>query len=208
MKILEIKTLVLPEVKIIEFERFADERGYFTETYRAEDLAALDFLKGIKFQQQNESFSKANVMRGLHFQWSPPMGKMVRTVFGHMVDMVMDIRQGSPNFGKIILYNMPSHPDQNRSQWIWVPPGFAHGNFFTEPTLIQYFCTEAYKPESEAGISPLSADLNWSLCDLELNELFTQLKARATISEKDKNNMSLSQWKQDSRSENFIYGRE
>ncbi len=210
MKILEVKTLALPEVKTIIFERFKDERGYFTETYRAEDfkvLPELNFIKDFDFVQHNESFSQKNIIRGLHFQWNPPMGKLVRTVSGHMVDVFMDIRQGSPNFGKVIMHNMPSRPEGETGEWIWVPGGFAHGNFFLEPTVIQYLCTDKHKPESEAGISPLSPDLDFSLCDIELKEIFEKVKLAAVISEKDKNTPVLGIWSKDSRAGNFVYGK-
>ncbi len=88
------------------------------------------------------------------------MGKLLRTLSGRMVDMVMDIRKGSPNFGKIILYDMPADLNASEDEWIWVPPGFAHGNYFTEPTRIQYLCTGEWSPGCEAGISPLSGDLD------------------------------------------------
>ena len=106
MKIIEIKSLAIPDVKVIRFARFADHRGYFTESFRRNDFNGLDFLKGLEFLQSNESFSKKETVRGLHFQWDPAMGKLVRTLNGHMIDMVMDIRKGSPTFGKIIAQEM------------------------------------------------------------------------------------------------------
>jgi dTDP-4-dehydrorhamnose 3,5-epimerase len=210
MKILETKTLALPEIKVVRFARFCDHRGYFTEHYRKSDFAThpdMNFLQGIAFVQANESLSKAGTVRGLHFQWNPYMGKLVRTVSGHMVDMILDIRKGSPTYGKIIAYDMPANLMADSSEWIWVPPGFAHGNFFPEDTLIEYFCSGEYSPGCEAGISPLADDVDWSLCDKELKHGFDELTAtQLIITDKDKNGFSVAQWSDDSRSENFVYG--
>ena len=155
MKILSVKTLALPEIKVVQFALFKDHRGYFTEPYRKSDLTAhpdLPFSKSGDFVQENESFSKSHTLRGLHFQWNPFMGKMVRTLFGHMIDIVMDIRLGSPNYGKAILYDMPRSVDADMGEWIWAPPGFAHGNLFLEPTAIEYLCTGEYSQGCEASI--------------------------------------------------------
>ncbi len=209
MKIVEVASLEIPEVKIIRFSRFQDHRGFFSEHFRKTDLQyhpATVFLKGIEFLQCNESFSRAGTVRGLHFQWNPKMGKLVRTVQGHMIDLALDIRKGSPTFGKVVAHDMPSHLGDERSEWIWVPPGFAHGNFFPEDTLIEYFCTGEYNPQGEAGISPLAADLDWTLCKPQLREEFLHVVPRTSlISGKDKNAFSLSAWKDNPASENFIY---
>jgi len=211
MKIVEVKILSIEAVKIIRFARFCDHRGYFTEQYRKSDFeehTAVDFMQGIEFVQANESFSKKGTVRGLHFQWNPYMGKLVRTLSGGMVDMVLDIRKGSPTFGKIICYDMPAMPDRDHSEWIWVPPGFAHGNFFTENTMIEYFCTGEYSPGCEAGISPLAPDIDWSLCDPKLKKMFGQIAPYTNlITDKDRNGFSVSDWESDERSENFIYGK-
>ena len=140
MKILSITDLAIPSVKVIRFARFRDNRGYFSEHYRFSDFEtgdAASFMNGVRFLQMNESFSKPHTVRGLHFQWNPFMGKLVRTVRGRMIDMVVDIRKGSPTYGKIIAYDMPVTGDEDFTEWIWVPPGFAHGNTFTEDTVIE-----------------------------------------------------------------------
>ena len=135
------------------------------------------------------------------------MGKLVRTVRGHMTDIVLDIRKGSPTIGKIIAYDMPSCVDGLYDEWIWVPPGFAHGNFFTEDTQIEYLCSGEYSQGCEAGISPLSSDIDWSLCHKDLKELFDDVVLKyGILSEKDRNGLSLKQWLADSRSDNFNYG--
>jgi dTDP-4-dehydrorhamnose 3,5-epimerase len=208
MKVLEVKSLSIQDIKVIKFARFNDHRGYFTEPYRKSDMFQLPetaFLHGCEFVQTNESYSKKNTIRGLHFQWNPFMGKLVRTVSGRMVDIILDIRKNSPTFGKIIAYDMPNSPDAAESEWIWVPPGFAHGNFFVENSLIEYFCTGEYSPGCEAGISPLSKDLDWSLCDPRLKTVFEEIAQSPLITDKDRDGFSVSSWSDDERSEIFQY---
>lgn len=212
MKILNVDTL-LGGVKVIRFGRFADHRGYFTEPFRASQLLSElgDAGSGLpvsEIVQTNESFSHKGVMRGLHFQWNPYMGKLVRTISGHMIDMFLDIRVQSATYGKIGMYDMPSHDSSPHDEWIWVPPGFAHGNFFIDATLIEYFCTGEYNPDCEAGISPLSPDLDWTDCDEDCKRLFSELLAGdPVISEKDKSAPTFSDWRQDQRSTNFTFGK-
>lgn len=208
MKLISIKSLAIPEVKVIRFARFKDHRGYFTEQFRESDLMnheQLLSLKGKTFKQANHSYSKKGVVRGLHFQWNPYMGKLVRTLSGHMVDLVLDIRKNSETYGKIIAYDMPADEDRDYDEWIWVPPGFAHGNFFKKDSTIEYFCTGEYSPGCEAGISPLTKDLDWILCDEVLKKEFEKNKENIIISEKDKDAPSLQQWTKDERSNQFIY---
>lgn len=208
MKTLEIKSLAIPEIKVIRFQRFADSRGYFTETFNESEVLAnpdLAFLKNLDFVQFNESFAKAGVIKGLHFQWQPPLGKMLRTVHGHMVDMILDIRKNSPTLGKIILYDMPSLASDGYNEWIWLPPGFAHGSYFVKDSLVEYFFTANYNPRAEAGISPFAQDLDWSLCDAGLKDQFELISPQALINDRDKNAMVLKAWQDDERSGNFIY---
>lgn len=209
MKVLEVKNLDIEDIKVIRFARFCDHRGYFTEQYRESDFANqkdMHFMKEVRFVQANESYSKKGTVRGLHFQWNPYMGKLVRTLYGRMVDMVLDIRKESPTFGKIICYDMPAD-DVDYGQWIWVPPGFAHGNFFTEDSMIEYFCSGEYSPGCEAGISPLSKDIDWALCDSNLKQLFDDIAfSTDMITDKDKNGFSVTEWANGEHSDNFIYG--
>ena len=128
MKILDVKSLAIPAIKVIRFQRFVDQRGYFTEQYRRSDFQTNEhtgFLRDVDFVQANESFSRTGTIRGLHFQWNPHMGKLVRTLRGHLIDVALDIRKGSPTFGNIIAYDMPVNGDEDFNEWIWVPPGFA-----------------------------------------------------------------------------------
>ena len=209
MKILNVKQLEIPEIKVIRFARFCDQRGYFTEHFRKSDFQTnplTSLMEGVEFVQANESFSRTGTVRGLHFQWNPYMGKLVRTLHGHMVDLILDIRKGSPSFGKAIAYDMPSDMSGDFNEWIWVPPGFAHGNMFLEDTSIEYFCSGEYSPGNEAGISPLAEDIDWSLCDQNLRETFHDVASRTSlITDKDRDGLSVSAWKQDQRSETFTY---
>jgi len=207
MKILEIKELEIPSIKVIKFARFCDHRGYFTEPFRRSQFTdEIPFMKDVNFLQANESYSKSGVIRGLHFQWNPFMGKLVRTVQGRMVDLFLDIRKGSPTYGKLSAYEMESRPDMDHSEWIWIPPGFAHGNYFSEDSTIEYFCSGEYSPGCEAGISPLSSDIDWSLCPEELKKEFSSLSRNTDLmTEKDINGFTLEKWAEDSRSQNFIY---
>lgn len=209
MNVIQTKQLAIPGVKVIRFGRFLDARGYFTETLRQSDIAKnkeLEFIKNINFVQFNENYVKAGVLKGLHFQWQPPLGKLLRTVSGHMVDMILDIRKNSPTEGKIILYDMPSSPECDYGEWLWLPPGIAHGSFFLENSMIEYFFSADYNANSEAGISPLSDDIDWTLCDPGLKEKFDKLKKENfLINTKDKAGFSLSEWSRDIRSENFTY---
>lgn len=211
MKILNVKQLEIAEIKVIRFARFRDQRGYFTEHFRKSGFQAnplTPFMEGVEFVQTNESFSRTGTIRGLHFQWNPYMGKLVRTLHGHMVDLILDIRKGSPSFGKAIAYDMPSDTSAEFNEWIWVPPGFAHGNMFLEDTSIEYFCSGEYSPGCEAGISPLAADIDWSLCDQDLRETFHDVvTGTPLITDKDRNALSVSMWAEDERSENFVYAR-
>jgi dTDP-4-dehydrorhamnose 3,5-epimerase len=209
MKIIEVKKLEFPAVKVIRFARFCDHRGYFTEHYRKSDFhnpETMEFMKDVDFVQCNESFSRKGTVRGLHFQWNPYIGKLVRTLRGRMIDMVLDIRKGSPTFGKIILYDMPADNEKDYGEWIWVPPGFAHGNIFTEDSMIEYFCSGRYNPACEAGISPLAEDINWDICEPALKQIFDSIApSTALITEKDKNGFSLDKWSANKNSDNFTY---
>jgi dTDP-4-dehydrorhamnose 3,5-epimerase len=209
VKIIDVVPLAIPAIKVIRFARFRDKRGYFTEPFRSSDVGSSPltrFLKGAEFPQTNESRSKPGTIRGLHFQWNPYMGKLVRTLSGHMIDVVLDIRKGSPTFGKAIAYDMPANAEEAFGEWIWVPPGFAHGNAFLADTSIEYFCSGEYSPLCEAGISPLAADIDWSLCDLPLKRVLDET-SRTTdlITDKDRGGFSVAGWERDPRSNNFIY---
>ena len=195
MKISSISDQQILGVKLINFDRFMDQRGFFTETFRASDFINNElkvFANGII--QSNESFSQKNVLRGLHFQWNPNMGKLVRTIAGHMVDLVLDLRLGSPTKGKIMAFDLPAKSTNNSSSWIWVPEGCAHGNFFLKDSYIEYFCSGAYNGECEAVVSPFAEDIDWSICDAVLKNKFFELKDSFIATPKDINGLSVNEW--------------
>ena len=205
MNIDSITSLKIKEIKIISYVPFIDSRGYFMELFRKSDMEKSDLALSSSFVQINESFSLKYTLRGLHFQWNPYMGKLVRVIDGWMIDLVLDIRKSSKTFGKIIAYSMKNSVKNNKKEWIWIPPGFAHGNFFIENTIIEYLCTGEYNPKTESGISPLAEDIDWSLCDRDLRLLLNFDKYETIhISNKDRHGNTLLQWKNNGNSNYFI----
>jgi dTDP-4-dehydrorhamnose 3,5-epimerase len=204
--------MVFPEVKVIRFARFNDSRGFFAEAFKKSDFIGnpvLSFMRGFDFLQINENYSKPGVVRGLHFQWNPYLGKLVRTLRGRMVDVFLDIRKASKTFGQAAMYALPVDMSADYSEWIWVPPGFAHGNYFTEESQIEYLCTSEYSPGCEAGISPFAKDIDWSKCDSQLKKEFDMIASgNLLVADKDKNGFSLASWQSDPRSDNFIDNRQ
>ena len=194
MKIKHIRELNIPDVKLITYYHFPDSRGYFTESYNFTDFNKNLLFDNTKIVQINESYSHKNVIRGLHFQWNPYMGKLVRTLSGHMIDLVLDLRPSSKSFKQILAVDMPFDIENNENTWIWVPPGFAHGNFFTQPSRIEYLCTGEYSKECESGINPFAKDIDWSICDTELKDLFNKMLPNFIISDKDKSLGDISTW--------------
>lgn len=213
MRILEVRPLAIPDVRVIRFARYRDHRGFFSELFRRdafEHRPELTFLSGQPFVQVNESQSRAGVIRGLHFQWNPYVGKLLRTIRGHMVDVAVDVRLGSPTQGRGLIYDMPNDEGVDWSEWIWVPPGFAHGNFFPVETRIEYFCTGQYNPACEASISPLSGDIDWSLAEAPLVARLQELGAssKAALSDKDRNGLSIGQWFADARAAELTFNED
>lgn len=144
MKLIETP---LPGVLILEGVAFADDRGFFTETFNAGRFESLGL--DLQFVQDNHSFSKQNVLRGLHYQEPNPQGKLVRAVTGSIFDVAVDIRVGSPTFGRWFGTELSV---ENRRQ-LWVPPGFAHGFCVLSPAAdVIYKCTALYDPPSDRGI--------------------------------------------------------
>jgi dTDP-4-dehydrorhamnose 3,5-epimerase len=207
MKIIDVTSLAIDAIKLVRFARFSDERGYFTEHYRRSDLRqhpGAEALRAAEFVQCNESFSRRGTLRGLHFQWNPYMGKLVRTTGGRMLDIVLDIRKGSPTLGKAILHDMPADRAASSQEWIWVPPGFAHGNVFPEDTTIEYLCSGEYSQGCEAGISPFAGDIAWDLCHPGLKEVFDGIVSNASlVTDKDRRGFTMAGWLRDERSNQF-----
>lgn len=171
-------------VYIIEPTVFGDERGYFMETYHQAEFkeAGLD----LKFVQDNQSKSTKGVIRGLHFQYTNPQGKLVRVIKGEVFDVAVDLRSNSPTYGKwegVIL------SDENKKQF-YVPEGFAHGFVVLSDTAeFTYKCTNFYYPEDEGGILWNDPDIgiDWPIENIdnivlsEKDEQWRTLKETPTI---------------------------
>ena len=144
----QIHPLTIPGLMVIEPAVFGDERGYFMETYngRAFNEGGIDAV----FVQDNQSMSKKGVLRGLHFQYRYPQGKLVRVLMGEVFDVAVDIRPDSPTLGRWAGVRLSS---ENKKQF-YVPPGFAHGFLvLSDEAVFAYKCTEYYHPEDEGGIA-------------------------------------------------------
>jgi dTDP-4-dehydrorhamnose 3,5-epimerase len=142
------KRLPIPEVVLIEPQVFSDKRGLFLETYKYSDFA--DFGVTSHFVQENHSRSVKGVLRGLHYQKNPkPQGKLVVCTKGRIYDVAVDLRKGSPSYGKWVSIDLLG----DTNSMIYVPPGFAHG-FVTlsDVAEVSYKCTEEYSPAEERGI--------------------------------------------------------
>lgn len=145
---MNVRTLAIPEVKLIEPKVFSDARGFFLESFHSERYAAVGITG--PFVQDNQSFSQRGVLRGLHFQWPENVqGKLVSVLQGAVWDVAVDIRRGSPSFGKWVGAELS---EANHHQ-LWVPPGFAHGFVvLSETALFCYKCTAPYSSADEVSI--------------------------------------------------------
>ena len=134
-------------IKIITPKIYKDDRGYFFESFNANDFKKLGLP--IKYLQENQAYSKKGTIRGLHYQLKYPQGKLVRVIQGEVFDVAVDIRRGSPTFGK---YDGLHISDKN-NKIMYIPEGFAHGYVvLSETAIFQYKCTEIYHPEDEYGL--------------------------------------------------------
>ena len=152
---MEIIKTNIEGVLVIEPRVFEDARGYFFESFSQREFDAK--VGPVRFVQDNESKSSYGVMRGLHFQ-APPFAqsKLVRCVRGRVLDVVLDIRRGSPTYGQHVAVELS---EDNHRQF-FIPRGFAHGfAVLSEMAVFQYKCDEYYHPESEGGISILDSSL-------------------------------------------------
>lgn len=138
---------VLSEVLLLELDVHADRRGHFFERFHADRFAALGLPT--QFRQDNQSCSRRHVLRGLHYQLRRPQGKLLQCIRGAVFDVAVDIRVGSPTFGKWDALELT----EERRQLLWIPPGFAHGFCaLTETAELQYQCTDVYVPSDDCGI--------------------------------------------------------
>jgi dTDP-4-dehydrorhamnose 3,5-epimerase len=144
VKIIDTK---LAEVKILEPQLFEDDRGWFFEEFR--DSRFADLGLPTLFRQENRSHSGANVLRGLHYQLRHPQGKLVTCTRGSILDVAVDIRRGSPTFGRWA--GVELHAD--RPRMLWIPEGFAHGFcVIGDGADVAYKCTDVYVREDDRGI--------------------------------------------------------
>jgi len=157
----------IPDVVIIEPQVHGDERGYFVETFRADKLEGFLGYK-INFCQDNESKSSRGVLRGLHYQLAPAaQTKLVRVIQGKVLDVAVDIRKGSPTFGKHVSVELTG---ENKKQLL-VPRGFAHGFVVLEDdTIFAYKVDNYYSPENDRGIlfSDEALNIDWQVPHDEL----------------------------------------
>ena len=144
MKLVET---TLPGCVVIEPAVFGDDRGYFFETWNA-DRYSEHGLPG-KFVQSNVSTSSRGVLRGLHYQWPNPQGKLVSVLEGEVYDVAVDIRRGSPHFGRWTAVVLSA---ENKRQF-WIPEGFAHGfAVLSDRAIFSYLCTAQYDKSADAGV--------------------------------------------------------
>ena len=185
----EVESHHLGEVTVLVGNAYKDDRGYFMETFRNDQFLKLG-LPGT-FVQDNHSYSKKGVVRGLHFQWSPPMGKLMRVTRGAAFLVAVDLRLGSPTLGKWV--GIEATP-QNRRQ-VWAPASFARGFCaLADDTEVQYKCTGVYNGGAESAI-------RWDDPDIGIQWPIRNV----IISEKDRNAQTLKRWLASPQSQNFSY---
>jgi len=186
---IKVESRWLKDVVVVVPEAFQDSRGFFTETFRADQFQALGLPT--QFVQDNHSRSAKGVVRGLHFQWAPPMGKLMRVTAGSAFLVAVDIRKGSPTLGKWVGTEASA---ENRRQ-VWAPAGFARGFCaLSDGTEIQYKCTGIYNNKAESAIrwNDPAIGIQWPL-------------AEVTVSDKDRSAATLAEWLESPASDNFRY---
>lgn len=152
---MKVSATELPGVVLIEPRLFPDQRGYFLETYQARRYG--EYGIAATFVQDNLSYSKQGVVRGLHYQLRQPQGKLVMALQGEVLDVVVDIRPDSPTFKKYTLNTLAA---SNHRQ-VYVPPGYAHGFVvLSETALVLYKVTDFYLPGDEYGVLWNDPDLD------------------------------------------------
>ncbi len=157
----------LPGVLLFEPRVFGDDRGYFFESFR---LDIFEKHAGSRvFVQDNESFSRHGVLRGLHYQKPPyTQGKLVRVVMGSVLDVVVDIRRGSSTYGRHLAEELSA----GNHRMMWVPPGFAHGfTVLSDKAVFSYKCDAYYMPEHEAGIAwnDPALGIDWRIAPVDVS---------------------------------------
>jgi len=178
----------IEDVKVITPQRIADHRGYFMEIFNNTDFNSFGIPS--LFVQANQSCSIKGVVRGLHFQWYPPAGKLMRVTKGEAFLVAVDIRKKSPTLGQ---WFGDIFSEENQKQ-LWAPAGFARGICtLSDITEIQYLITGEYNPSCESGI-------NWKDPDIAIKWPIKN----PILSDKDDNTKSFKEWLEDERSNNFM----
>lgn len=160
---MELSATSLPEVKLLKPKAFGDPRGFFLETYR-EDAYQRAGLGELRVVQVNHSRSRQGTLRGLHYQEPRPQGKLVWVPRGRVLDVAVDIRRGSPRFGRWTAHELS---DENHHQ-LWIPPGFAHGFIvLSEFADFVYGCTDYFAAEYDRGIrwDDPTIGVEWPIAD-------------------------------------------
>tara|TARA_R110000796_G_scaffold68919_1_gene157572 strand:+ start:1017 stop:1562 length:546 start_codon:yes stop_codon:yes gene_type:complete len=155
---MKILTTKFKDVKLFNPTVYSDDRGFFVESFNQKIQDELN----VNFLQDNHSKSKQYVIRGLHYQWDNPMGKLLRVVSGAGIDVILDIRKNSPTYGEYESFKLT---DSNFNI-LWVPPGFAQGFLALEKnTHLCYKTTALHNGEAEGAIHPLKSglDINWGV---------------------------------------------
>jgi dTDP-4-dehydrorhamnose 3,5-epimerase len=184
-----IESKHLGDVVVLVPDVFEDDRGFFMEAFRADQFRALGLPAD--FPQDNQSRSRRGVIRGLHFQWDPPMGKLMRVTFGGAFLVAVDIRRGSPTLGKWFGLEVSA---ENRKQ-VWAPAGFARGFCaLSDYVDVQYKCTGIYNSKAESGIrwNDPAIGVEWPVLE-------------PTLSPKDRDAQTLAEWLESPESEHFRY---
>jgi len=186
---IKVEARHLKDVVVLVPDVFQDSRGFFMETFREDTFKALGLPT--HFVQDNHSSSVKGVVQGLHFQWDPAMGKLMRVPMGCAFLIAVDIRKGSPTLGKWVGVEASA---ENRRQ-VWAPAGFARGFcVLSDVAEIQYKCTGIYNNKGESGIlwNDPEIGINWPVSD-------------PVLSDKDRNAQTLAQWLSRPESSNFKY---
>jgi len=164
-----ITTTSLDGVLIIEPILFGDNRGYFYESFNKKKFEEETGLH-IDFVQQNQSFSTKGVVRGLHFQKPPyAQAKLVRCVYGAVLDVAVDLRKYSATYGQYVAVEL----SENNHRQLFIPEGFAHGfSVLSDSAIFQYQCSDYYHPEAEGGVNLKSEKLgiDWEISEMKLSE--------------------------------------
>ncbi|MBS1813487.1 MAG: dTDP-4-dehydrorhamnose 3,5-epimerase [Acidobacteria bacterium] len=157
---MQILDTPLADVKLVRPKKHGDERGWFAEVFQAKNYAAAGLPE--RFVQDNESFSRKGVLRGLHYQLGKPQGKLVRALSGRIWDIAVDIRPGSPQFGKWAGF----HLTVEDLEFVWIPEGYAHGFIvLSETANVLYKTTDFYFPQGERSIrwNDPALEIEWPL---------------------------------------------